>query len=105
MRFQKGLILTVLSLPATYAFSQQINFRHASIDDGLSQNAVYSILQDSRSFMWFGTKDELNRYNGLNFVICQNEHDTLDAVRTLDSEYFAQGISAIWYHQYKKQRT
>lgn len=34
--------------------SQDANFRHLSIDDGLSQSAVYSILQDRSGFMWFG---------------------------------------------------
>lgn len=36
------------------SISQQANFRHLTIDDGLSQNAVSSMLQDSRGFMWFG---------------------------------------------------
>lgn len=35
------------------SISQQANFRHLTID-GLSQNAVYSMLQDSRGYMWFG---------------------------------------------------
>jgi signal transduction histidine kinase/ligand-binding sensor domain-containing protein/DNA-binding response OmpR family regulator len=52
-------------------------FRHLTIEDGLSQGAVYSLLQDSRGFIWIGTKDGLNRYNGYTFTVYQ--HDTFDS--------------------------
>jgi two-component system sensor histidine kinase ChiS len=42
-------------------------FQHFSIKDGLSQNSVLRIFQDSKGFMWFGTRDGLNRYDGYNF--------------------------------------
>ncbi|MDZ7717366.1 MAG: two-component regulator propeller domain-containing protein [Balneolaceae bacterium] len=83
MQFLKGVIFAVLCLLAIDAFSQQVNFRHLTIDDGLSQNAVYSILQDSRGFMWFGTKDGLNRYDGRNFVVYQ--HDPFDLTTISDA--------------------
>lgn len=40
---------------------------------GLSQNSVYSILQDSRGFMWIGTWDGLNKYDGYDFVVYSRE--------------------------------
>jgi len=46
-----------------------MRFERISIDKGLSQNIVECILQDSRGFMWFGTEDGLNRFNGYNFKI------------------------------------
>lgn len=42
-------------------------FKNLSIQNGLSQNTVNAILQDRKGFMWFGTKDGLNRYDGLSF--------------------------------------
>ena len=42
----------------------RLAFRHFTIADRLSQNAVQAILQDRRGFLWFGTKDRLNRYDG-----------------------------------------
>ena len=40
-------------------------FRTLDIKDGLSHNTVNTILQDRQGFMWFGTKDGLNQYDGL----------------------------------------
>jgi signal transduction histidine kinase/ligand-binding sensor domain-containing protein/DNA-binding response OmpR family regulator len=48
-------------------------FRHLTIADGLSQNSVSAILQDRRGFMWFGTKDGLNRYDGYNFLVFRHD--------------------------------
>jgi signal transduction histidine kinase/ligand-binding sensor domain-containing protein/DNA-binding response OmpR family regulator len=62
-------------------------FRHLTIADGLSQNSVSSILQDTRGFMWFGTKDGLNRYDGYNFLIFR--HDPLDPTTISDSDVTA----------------
>ncbi len=40
-----------------------------SLDDGLSQSTVYAIEQDKFGFMWFGTQDGLNRYDGYNIEV------------------------------------
>jgi signal transduction histidine kinase/ligand-binding sensor domain-containing protein/DNA-binding response OmpR family regulator len=56
--------------------AQEVNFRKLTIEDGLSQNAVSAILQDSRGFMWFGAKDGLNQYDGYSFTIFR--HDPFD---------------------------
>jgi ligand-binding sensor domain-containing protein/serine phosphatase RsbU (regulator of sigma subunit) len=49
-----------------------ITFNHLTVEDGLSQSAVSCIFQDRRGFMWFGTQDGLNRYDGYNFKIFKN---------------------------------
>jgi len=53
------------------AFSQsnkQIAFRELTVEQGLSQNSVVSIAQDSIGFMWFATQDGLNKYDGREFI-------------------------------------
>ena len=52
---------------------QDLQFDHITSEDGLSNNSVYCILQDSRGFMWFGTYDGLNRYDGYTFKIFKND--------------------------------
>lgn len=43
---------------------QDIRFEHIGTEAGLSQSNVICIIQDSRGFMWFGTRDGLNKYDG-----------------------------------------
>ncbi|MBI5471688.1 MAG: hypothetical protein HY961_05035 [Ignavibacteriae bacterium] len=62
MRF----VFTVL-VASVAAAQPELAFRHLTIDNGLSQNSVNCIHQDRLGFMWFGTQDGLNRYDGYEF--------------------------------------
>ena len=52
-----------------------IVFKNITIDEGLSQNSVVSIAQDSLGFIWFATQDGLNRFDGVNFKIYPRSFD------------------------------
>ena len=54
------------------ALARDLKFTHLTTSDGLSQGYVTAILQDRRGFMWFATRDGLNRYDGNAFVVYKN---------------------------------
>src|SRR6476661_10650132 len=54
-----------------------VQFEHLTIEDGLSQNAGLAIFQDSKGYLWIGSQDGLNRYDGFNFKIYK--HDPEDS--------------------------
>lgn len=62
-------------------------FESLTIDDGLSQGMVNGIIQDRFGFMWFATKDGLNRYDGYKFVIYR--HNPADKNSLADNYVFA----------------
>jgi ligand-binding sensor domain-containing protein/signal transduction histidine kinase len=51
---------------------RDLKFTHLTTNDGLSQGYVVAILQDRRGFMWFATRDGLDRYDGNAFVVYKN---------------------------------
>ncbi|AUD00442.1 sensor histidine kinase [Spirosoma pollinicola] len=61
-----------LALP-TRAQQQQGQFTYLTTNQGLSQNNVTCILQDRKGFMWFGTQDGLNKYDGYNYTLYRND--------------------------------
>ncbi len=53
--------------------NKTIRFEHISLDRGLSQSVVLAILQDQQGFLWFGTQEGLNRYDGYEFIVYKND--------------------------------
>jgi len=64
-----------------------VKFDHISLEKGLSQSTVNAIIQDRQGFMWFGTEDGLNRYDGYNFVVYRN--NSLDSHSISDNRILA----------------
>lgn len=67
-----ALLSLCIAFPLFGQENSEFHFRKIQVDEGLSENAVYCILQDRKGFVWFGTKDGLNRYDGSNFRIFRN---------------------------------
>lgn len=57
-----------------------LRFDHITIEDGLSQSSVRVIFQDSRGFLWFGTEDGLNRYDGYTFKVYKPDPDVANSL-------------------------
>ncbi|MBN1155322.1 response regulator [candidate division KSB1 bacterium] len=64
-----AFLLLILSTEPVFSKNTDFRFTHLTPDDGLSQSNVTCILQDSRGFMWFGTFNGLNRYDGYTFEL------------------------------------
>ena len=70
-----AIFLLLVRTVASPAETNGKQFDRISIEQGLSQTTVYCILQDARGFMWFGTRDGLNKYDGYDFTIYKQEPD------------------------------
>src|SRR5215216_2755806 len=57
-----------------------LRFDHINIEQGLSQSSVQIILQDRRGFLWFGTQDGLNRYDGYEFKVYKPDPDDANSL-------------------------
>ncbi len=57
-----------------------IKFARLSVEHGLSHSTVWCILQDSQGFIWFGTEDGLNKYDGYSFKVYRHEPDKLESI-------------------------
>jgi ligand-binding sensor domain-containing protein len=68
-------LATPIHTDANIAPGSIVRFEHLTIEDGLSQNAGLTIFQDSKGFLWIGTQDGLNRYDGYTFKIFKRDAD------------------------------
>lgn len=64
-----ALLMVIASGHVGKAGAQSYFFRHYQVENGLSNNTVYSSIQDNKGFLWFGTKDGLNRFDGYHFKL------------------------------------
>src|SRR3954471_15624185 len=69
----KGIVvLLLLFLNLCRLQSQGLEIKYLGIENGLSNNTVTTIFQDHNGFMWFGTYDGLNRFDGYEFKVFRN---------------------------------
>ncbi|MCK7536674.1 MAG: hypothetical protein MZV63_39770 [Marinilabiliales bacterium] len=65
--------------------------------NGLSQTSIHCLLQDKRGFLWIGTQDGLNRYDGYSFKSFKNEpHDTASISNNYIHCLFEDSQGNIW---------
>lgn len=70
IRLQLKIYIITLFLEVStlsVSFGQSLIFNHLTIGDGLSNNAINAIIQNREGFIWVGTDDGLNRYDGYSF--------------------------------------
>lgn len=83
----------------TVRFTRTTNFAFKSLTlgDGLSNGTVYTMGQDSRGAMWFGTDDKLNMYDGINFTSFGNNPEGINSVASnAASNIFVDSEDNVW---------
>src|SRR5688500_11583496 len=73
MNHLKLLLIVLCFSSNTLSQSPALYFEKINVQNGLSHNKVNCILQDKRGFIWLGTDDGLNRFDGRDFIIFRND--------------------------------
>src|SRR5688572_13115204 len=99
MKFYSLFFIVVSTLSVHLSFSQsEIRLQHFSTRDGLSQNTINFIFQDSRGFIWIGTHDGLNKFDGLNFTVFKNNEDDPNSINSNDNySVFEDSKGRLWF--------
>lgn len=86
-----AICLCTIGRPAVLqAQPSNLRFEHLSIKDGLSQSAIHTMLQDQQGFMWFGTSDGLDKYDGYTFKAYKHQPFDSTSLSTNNIEYMIQ---------------
>ena len=73
MRAFISIFFLLTAIHISVAQPRNFSFKHITTNEGLSQSNVTSVLQDNEGFMWFGTQDGLNRYDGKTLKVYRND--------------------------------
>lgn len=81
--------------------AHDLYFRHYTNQQGLSHNTVYCALQDRQGFLWFGTDDGLNRFDGHQFrVYRHNSHDRCSLSNDRIVSLFEDSAGKLWVNTF-----
>lgn len=81
---------------------QSIQFERITIENGLSQNTINAICQDKQGFLWLGTQDGLNRYDGYEFKVYRHKpNDTTSISHSWIWDIFEDSGQHLWIAPWK----
>src|SRR4051812_10332384 len=97
MYYKAIAAISLLLTLAIHLFADNYPVKYLGIEQGLSNNVVTTIYQDYKGFLWFGTNDGLNRYDGYGFRIFRNVIDDSTSLHN-NTIYTIEGDAAnnIW---------
>ena len=78
--FLFAMLLLFLYPTITLAQAPKIKFKHINSEAGLSNSTIETIYQDSRGFIWIGTRDGLNRYDGKQMLVFKNDPNDKNSI-------------------------
>ena len=84
-----------------WASTDRVRFERLTVEDGLSQVVVQDVCQDKTGYIWVGTQDGLNRYDGYQFLVFRN---TAEDKRSLSDNFvldlFEDHLGVLWVGTY-----
>lgn len=80
MKINKVFISIILTFICYKTIAEPVSFYHLTTQDGLINNTINCIHQDKRGFMWFGTKNGINIYNGNTFITHKHEKNNKNSI-------------------------
>ncbi len=99
---KKFILILFICFSCEMVFSEkQVFFQHYSVENGLSQNTVTSIIQDSKGFIWFGTWDGLNKFDGYEFTIYKSQPGDYSNIATNRIDFiYEDKLGFLWIQTY-----
>ncbi len=79
LRYIFFLVILIIP-PVSRAQAPRLKFKHITNEEGLSNSTIEIIFQDHRGFMWFGTRDGLNRFDGYQMVVYKNDPNNVASI-------------------------
>ena len=76
------IVIPLLVFNISVYGQEAISFKHITTTDGLSQSDVNAIYQDKFGYMWFGTHDGLNKYDGYGFTVYNPDNEKPDSINS-----------------------
>lgn len=92
------LITTVFTLSLSFYLQAQtdIRFQRITVDEGLSQSSITCMIQDKFGYLWIGTLDGLNKYDGNTFTIYGNDYKPNSLKARSVSGLFLDHLERLW---------
>jgi ligand-binding sensor domain-containing protein/signal transduction histidine kinase/AraC-like DNA-binding protein len=98
----KYLFLLLTIIRPGISWSQDYYFRNFQVTNGLSSNTITCITQDKKGFMWFGTRNGLNRFDGTSFKVFRNDiKDSLSIGSNSILSVFEDKKECLWVGTYE----
>ncbi len=94
----KKILLYILLIHSTSIIAEaELVYKYITNEDGLSNSSVNKVFQDSEGYLWFGTWDGLNKYDGINFTTYNsNPNDTNSITNNVIKDIIEQHPGVIW---------
>lgn len=78
-------------------YSNELNFKHIGLNQGLSNSTIECIFQDDKGFIWIGTRDGLNKYDGYQILVYKNKTNDQTSLSDNFIKYIYQDLNKnIW---------